>query len=61
MHGNGFTFANYSAEELSERTLAAIALWGDTTRRERFVKKIMTTDFSWGQSAKSYLALYNAL
>ena len=61
MHGNGFTFANYSAEELSERTLAAIALWGDATRRERFVKKIMTTDFSWGQSAKSYLALYNAL
>ena len=61
MHGNGFTFANYSAEELSERTLAAIALWGDTTRRARFVKKIMTTDFSWGQSAKSYLALYNTL
>ena len=61
MHGNGFTFANYSAEELSERTLAAIALWNDTTRRARFVKKIMTTDFSWGQSAKSYLALYETL
>ena len=61
MHGNGFTFANYSADELLERTLAAVELWRDRARRARFVKKIMRVDFSWERSAASYQDLYNAL
>ena len=58
MMGNGFTFANYSAEELKERTEAAIALWNDEPMRKKLVRKIMTTDFSWNTSAQKYLEMY---
>lgn len=58
LHGNGFTFANYSPWELRERTEAALGVWYDIPARERLVRKIMTTDFSWGASAQKYLELY---
>ena len=61
IHGNGFTFANYSADELLERTNAAISLWRDLPRRKKLVTKIMNTDFSWGASAKQYLQMYDEL
>lgn len=60
-HGNGFTFANYSSDELKERIEAALALWSDVEKRESFVRKVMTTDFSWGASAKRYIEMYEAL
>ena len=59
--GNGFTFANYSADELYERTVAAIELWNNEPLRAKFVSKIMRTDFSWKNSAKKYLTLYETL
>ena len=59
--GNGFTFANYSAEELSERIWAAITLCRDPERHLALVRKIMRMDFSWGQSAHQYLELYAGL
>ncbi len=61
MHGNGFTFANYSFTELRERTEAAIALWRDPALRQRLVRRIMQTDFSWSMSAGRYRALYQEL
>jgi len=57
-HGNGFTFANYDSRELLERTLAALALWQDADRRTALMVRIMRTDFSWKNSALSYLNLY---
>lgn len=59
--GNGFTFANYCAGELQERTCAAIDLWNDLPRREALVDKIMHIDFSWKVSARAYLAMYRDL
>lgn len=59
--GNGFTFANYFAGELEERTNAAIELWRDKTARKKLVTKIMKTDFSWGASAKEYIRMYDEL
>ena len=59
--GNGFTFANYSASEFYERTCAAIELWNNESLRTKFVSKIMRTDFSWKNSAKKYLSLYETL
>lgn len=56
--GNGFTFANYRADELLDRTRAAADLWRDAPKRRKLVKKIMRTDFSWHASAKKYLELY---
>ncbi|MBE6632956.1 MAG: glycogen synthase GlgA [Ruminococcaceae bacterium] len=61
LRGNGFTFANYSAEELRERTEAAIRLWSDEPMRKKLVTKIMRTDFSWAASAEKYLEMYRAL
>ena len=59
--GNGFTFANYSAGELEERTSAAVDLWNDEPLRRRFIEKIMNIDFSWKSSAKQYLEMYAPL
>ena len=59
IHGNGFTFANYSSYELEERTLAAINLWKNEPLRKAFIKIIMETDFSWSKSAKHYIDTYN--
>ena len=59
--GNGFTFANYSAAELSDRACAAIDLWNDTEKRNKLVGKIMRTDFSWTASAKKYIEMYESL
>ena len=61
MMGNGFTFANYRAAELKERTEAAIALWNDAPMRKKLVRKIMTTDFSWNTSAEQYLQMYREI
>ena len=59
--GNGFTFAGYTAYELEERTGAAIDLWCDDELRRKFVGKIMRKDFSWKNSAISYLEMYGKL
>lgn len=59
--GNGFTFAGYTAYELEERTGAAIDLWRDDELRRKFVGKIMRKDFSWKNSAISYLEMYGKL
>lgn len=59
--GNGFTFANYSSEELEERTLAAVEIWKDSEKRAKLIGRIMRTDFSWKVSAERYLELYNTL
>ena len=61
INGNGFTFANYSAEELEERTRAAIELWNNKNLRSEFVHKIMNIDFSWKNSARKYLEIYTPL
>ncbi len=59
--GNGFTFANYSANELYDRIVAATELYNDKEKRKAFVAKIMNTDFSWNVSAKKYLEMYNGI
>ena len=56
--GNGFTFANYNADELRDRIYAALALYADADLRKKMTVKIMKTDFSWANSAKQYLAMY---
>ena len=58
IHGNGFTFAGYSSDELLDRSLAALELWRDADRRSALIGRIMRTDFSWKVSARSYLELY---
>ncbi len=59
--GNGFTFANYSPDELYERTGAALELYHNNELYPAFAKKIMDTDFSWGTSARKYYMLYERM
>ncbi|MBR2926687.1 MAG: glycogen synthase GlgA [Clostridia bacterium] len=61
LHGNGFTFRNYSSEELSERTEAALALYHEREMHQKFVTSIMRKDFSWKMSATRYSELYSEL
>ena len=61
MHGNGFTFANYSSWELKDRTEAALELYHNDDLYKKLVIKIMKTDFSWKVSAEKYLELYSTL
>ncbi len=61
VHGNGFTFANYRADDLGERVETALALWNNAEKRKKFVSKIMKTDFSWTASAEKYNELYSTL
>ncbi|MBQ2729395.1 MAG: glycogen synthase GlgA [Clostridia bacterium] len=61
IRGNGFTFANYSAEELYDRIGAALAVYADSTAMKKLQQKVMKTDFSWSASAEKYAALYNSL
>ena len=61
IQGNGFTFANYSSDELLDRIYAALALVNNPEKRKAMVSKVMRTDFSWSASADSYLEMYNSL
>ncbi len=61
LHGNGFTFVGYSSSELYDRILAAQELYRRRDVWERFVNKVMETDFSWAVSAKKYLEMYQEL
>ena len=61
MHGNGFTFADYSAEVLRRVTENAIELYRDPVLSKKLIAKIMKTDFSWSASALQYVALYDGI
>ena len=62
MHGNGFTFANYEAGELAERTSAALDLYENAPDKFAALRhRAMTTDFSWDVSAEKYMQMYDGL
>lgn len=57
--GNGFTFANYSADDLANAVRRAVALYNNKVEWASFVKKVMDVDFSWDKSATVYIKMYN--
>ena len=61
IHGNGFTFADYSSELLLDAIRRAETVWYDAPKRRRLIAKIMDTDFSWQNSARQYEEMYNWL
>lgn len=59
--GNGYTFANYRADDLVYSIKRAI---NDFKDKENWKKKIytcMTTDFSWNKSVLNYINIYKNL
>ena len=60
--GNGFSFAEYNADDMLYTISGAVALYMDD--RDAFVrlqKRAMEDDFSWGRSARRYLNIYEEI
>ncbi len=59
--GNGFTFTNYNAHDMLYTINRALTLYSKRELWEPIVKSAMKTDYSWRQSAKQYVQLYQTL
>lgn len=59
--GWGFSFKNYNAIELKDVMFLAMEAYQNKTAWNRLVKNAMELDFSWDQSAKKYIEIYNQL
>jgi starch synthase len=60
-HGNGFTFADYSAEGLLTAVKRACEVYANPTAWEKVTHNGMLADFSWERSAGEYDRLYRQL
>lgn len=56
--GNGFTFANYSSEELYDCCMRAYTGYQNKEGWAQLVKRAMESDCSWAVSAKEYIRMY---
>jgi len=59
--GTGFSFENYDAQDLSHAINEALTAYKDKKTWKSLIKRAMNKDFSWTQSAKKYLELYEKL
>ncbi|MCB2290695.1 glycogen synthase GlgA [Clostridium sp. CS001] len=59
--GNGFSFENYSSEELLDTINRALDLYNDKIAWDKLVENAMLLNNSWENSAKNYMDLYNSL
>lgn len=59
--GTGFSFTNYNAHEMKDAVARAIEIYKDKEEWEQLVKRCMSQDFSWQNSAKEYKALYESI
>ena len=60
--GTGFSFSNYNAHEMLGTVRYAERIYYDKKRDwNKMVERAMSQDFSWGNSAKQYEALYESM
>lgn len=59
--GNGFVFAQYTPEALGRAVRQAIQYYHHPKNFAALVKRAFTYDFSWGNSAEQYAAMYRKL
>ena len=60
--GTGFTFANYSANDMLYVTREAVNLCRDNPEAfRRLQRRAMEQDFGWSGSAQAYLAMYESV
>ncbi|WP_291635667.1 glycogen synthase GlgA [Clostridium sp.] len=57
--GNGFSFTNYSSQELLDTVNGALDLYKDKTAWDKLVQSAMLSNNSWENSAKNYMNLYS--
>jgi starch synthase len=56
--GNGFSFVNYSSQELLAAIERALKVYADKPVWRKLMQRGMQQDFSWEHSAKEYVKLY---
>jgi starch synthase len=59
--GNGFTFKPYEATAFLQAIRKTVALFTDLKAWRKLMANGMKADFSWEQSARKYLELYESL
>ncbi len=59
--GDGFVFENYNASELLTSIKHALNLYQDHEKWYHIVKRVMSKDFSWDNSAQKYINLYKKI
>lgn len=60
-HGTGFSFGPYSAPALADAVSRALRAYGNPAVWEGLIRRGMSADFSWNESALKYLRLYEKL
>lgn len=56
--GNGFTFADFNANDMYNRVIFGINLYNDKEKWKELIKRVINIDFTWKKSAKNYVQLY---
>ncbi len=59
--GTGFSFENFDSGDLAHAIDSALEVYQNKPVWKTLVKRVMEQDFSWEQSAKTYLKLYKKL
>ena len=59
--GNGFSFANYNAHEMSDTIIRALLVFKNKEEWNQIVKSAMNSNYSWQSSAKQYKELYEKM
>lgn len=59
--GWGFTFSQYTSQDLAYAIRRALDLYRDPLRFMAIKERAMGLDYSWSQSAKAYVSLYRAM
>jgi starch synthase len=60
-NSNGFRFDNYNAHEFLYAVKYALQIYGDKEEWSCLRKRALGYDFSWNNSAKKYISIYNNL
>ncbi len=59
--GNGFSFAPYFAHDMMFTVRRAVEFFSQKELWNKLVRRCMKENFSWGESAKNYVSIYESL
>ncbi len=59
--GTGFTFKNYHAQDMLIALKRAVLVYSDAERWNNFMARDMTQDWSWEESARRYMQIYEKI
>ena len=60
-NGNGFVFTSYTGKDFLEIIAQAKSVYAEKKKWGSLLKKIMKLNFSWEESGKRYIDLYNKI